>query len=119
MRPPRETIKSPVRLAAVAGGVLGVILAAAFSTVIDALEIFYSLLSVSLFVPVVAGLYLRRVGAPEALTAIGTGVSFLLAIHIHTDGQGYGPWTPTLIALFFAGSTFAFLNSRLRHTRAK
>ncbi len=102
------------RLAAVAGGAFGVILAVGFATVIDALEIFYSLLSVSLFVPVVAGLYLRRVGAPEALAAIGTGVSVLLAVHLHTEGQGYGPWTPTLIGLLFAGSIFAFLNSRHR-----
>src|SRR5206468_7635080 len=40
------------RLAAVAGGMLGVGLAIVAPTVIDALTVFYSLLSVSLFVPV-------------------------------------------------------------------
>jgi SSS family solute:Na+ symporter len=98
------------RRAAVVGGGLGVLLAVWFSTVIDALSIFYSLLSVSLFVPVVAGLHVRRVGAPEALAAIGTGVSVLLAAHLHTGGEGYGPWTPTLIGLLIAGATFALLN---------
>lgn len=100
------------RLAAVAGGVLGVTLAIVSPTVTDALKIFYSLLSVSLFVPVVAGLYLRRLGKPEGLAAIGAGVSLLLAVHLRTGGEGFGLWSPTLIGLVAAAVGFGLVKMR-------
>ena len=48
------------RLTAVAGGAIGVLLAILLDTVIGALTIFYSLLVVTLFVPILGGLYTRR-----------------------------------------------------------
>jgi SSS family solute:Na+ symporter len=87
------------RIAAVAGGTIGVLLAIVSPTVIGALSIFYSLLGVSLFVPVVAGLYVRRAGTPEALAAIGGGVSVLLAVRFATDGHGFGVVSPPLAGL--------------------
>jgi SSS family solute:Na+ symporter len=94
------------RLAAVGGGVLGVTLAIVVPTVIDALTIFYSLLSVSLFVPVLAGIFSRRGEVPEALAAVGGGVTVLLTIHLLTGGEGFGIWSPTLIGLVAAGLAF-------------
>ncbi len=70
------------RAAAVAGGALGVFLAVVLPSVIDSLSIFYSLLSVTLFVPVVAGLYSRRPGVPEALAAIAGGIGALTAARL-------------------------------------
>jgi SSS family solute:Na+ symporter len=87
------------RWAAVAGGTFGVALAIAAPSVIDALRIFYSLLSVSLFVPLVAGLYVRRVGTPEAAAAIGCGVSLMLLSHLATGGRGWGAVSPAAIGL--------------------
>ena len=49
------------RWAAVSGGTLGVAMAVAAPSVIGALSIFYTVLGVCLFVPVMAGLYVRRV----------------------------------------------------------
>ena len=100
------------RLAAIAGGALGVVIALAFETVIDTLTIFYSILSVSLFVPVVAGLHYRKTGAVEALAAIGTGVLTLLAVHLRTAGQGYGIWTPTLLGMAVSAVGFVLLRRR-------
>ncbi len=100
------------RLAAVGGGALGITLAIVSPTIIGALTIFYSLLSVSLFVPVVAGLYLQRVGKPEALAAIGAGVSFLLVVHLTTGGRGFGIWSPTLIGLVAATVGFCLVKMR-------
>ncbi len=68
------------RFGALLGGTAGVALAVILPTVIASLTIFYALLSVSLFVPVVAGLYTRRTGAFEALAAIGAGLSALAAV---------------------------------------
>ena len=46
-------------------------------TVIDALTIFYTLLGVSLFVPMMAGLYDRRAGAVSALASAAAGVGLV------------------------------------------
>ena len=73
------------RIAAWVGGACGVALAVALPSVIASLSIFYSLLGVSLFVPVVAGLQLRRIGTPEALAAIGGGIAVLIAAR-------FAPW---------------------------
>lgn len=94
------------RMAAVGGGVLGVTLAIISPTVIDALTVFYAVLSVSLFVPILAGLYTGKGGAPEAWAAIGAGVSALLTVHLWTDGKGYGIWSPSLVGLVSAALGF-------------
>ncbi|MFM7120244.1 MAG: hypothetical protein ACKOZX_08365, partial [Gammaproteobacteria bacterium] len=67
------------RWAALLGAAAGVAIALVVPTVIGALSVFYTLLGVSLFVLVLAGLYLRGVGVPEALAAIAGGVTFVLA----------------------------------------
>lgn len=87
-----RTILRVARLAAVAGGAVGVVLAIQLPTVIGALSIFYTLLGVSLFVPVIAGLYVKRASTAEALAAVVGGVSFVLAVQL--SGQaGRAVWT--------------------------
>ncbi len=66
------------RGATVLAGALGVLIAVAAPTVIAILSVFYSLLGVSLFVPVVGGLYVPRAGTREAASAIGAGCLTLL-----------------------------------------
>lgn len=95
------------RLAAVAGGAGGVLLALQLETVIGALGIFYSLLSVSLFVPVIGGLLTRRAGAPEALASMTAGVATLLFVTYTTGGLGYGLLNPNLLGL--AAATLAYV----------
>jgi SSS family solute:Na+ symporter len=99
------------RLAALGGGTLGVLLAIVSPTIIGALSIFYTLLSVSLFVPVIAGLYARRVHVAEALAAIGAGVAIVIALQLSTSGRGFGRLTPALIGI--AGAILAFFIVRL------
>jgi len=69
------------RIAALAGGVLGVAVAIAVPSIIGVLTIFYGLVSVALFVPVVAGLYSRRPDAAAARAAILISVGTTLALH--------------------------------------
>jgi SSS family solute:Na+ symporter len=109
-------VLSVARWAAVAGGTLGVLLAVVFSTVIGALSIFYTVLSVSLFVPIVAGLYLRRAGTPEALAAIGAGIAALAAAQLGTGGRGLGPFPPVVVGLLAAAGACA-LSLALRPRR--
>lgn len=86
-----DRVLSVARRAALAGGVLGVLLAVVIPTVIDSLTVFYSVLSVTLFVPVVAGLHTRRPGVAEALAAIGAGVTVLFAVRLSPLGE-ISPW---------------------------
>jgi SSS family solute:Na+ symporter len=97
------------RGAAVIGGILGVALSLLIPTVIKGLEIFYALLGVSLFVPVVAGLHTRKSGAPEAFAAIGAGVATLLAVQLATRGAGFGPFTPNLLGLLASAVGFGLV----------
>ena len=80
------------RMSAVAGGVLGVLLSIYLSTIVQAMTVFYSLLGVSLFVPVLGGLYSRRAGQAEALAAIVAGVTVLLVVRFGVAGRTCG-WT--------------------------
>jgi SSS family solute:Na+ symporter len=95
------------RGAAIASGMLGVALAIVSPTIIGVLSIFYTLLGVSLFVPIVAGLYLRRSSTTEALAAIAAGVVVMLAAQLATDGRGFGRITPAMVGLAAAVVGFA------------
>ncbi|MBI2188038.1 MAG: sodium:solute symporter family protein [Acidobacteria bacterium] len=94
------------RLTAVAGGALGVLLAIVLQTVIGALTIFYSLLVVTLFVPILGGLYVTRARAVDALAAIAAGVATLFAVRFW--GSGEALWLdPTLAGIVAAAAAFA------------
>ena len=93
------------RLAAVVGGTVGVMLSIYLTTVISALTIFYSILGVSLFVPVVGGLYTRRAGSGAAMAAIAAGVVALLLVRVGF-GDEYAWLDPTLVGLLAASAAF-------------
>jgi SSS family solute:Na+ symporter len=96
-------VLSVARGAAIAGGVLGVLLALVAETIIGALSVFYSVLSVCLFVPVVAGLYVPRLRTPDALTAILAGLAAMGLVHAATGGAGVGVASPVLVGLVSSG----------------
>jgi SSS family solute:Na+ symporter len=102
------------RLAAVGGGVLGVLLAIYLSTIVMAMTVFYSLLGVSLFVPVLGGLVSRRAGQREALGAIAAGVITLLVVRFGV--AGVYPWLdPSLAGLLAAALVYGLLMLAPRH----
>ena len=87
------------RLAAIGGGALGVLIALVSGTIIGTLSFFYAVLGVCLFVPVVGGLYLRRVGRRDALAAIIGGLIVMLAVQIPRGGAPIGWLTPAMVGL--------------------
>lgn len=93
------------RITAAIGGVLGVLLAMWLDTVIGALTIFYSLLVVTLFVPVLGGLYLGRPREGSALAAMAAGVLTLFVLRIGLFGSA-GGLDPTLGALAAAAIAY-------------
>jgi solute:Na+ symporter, SSS family len=110
-----RTLLAVTRGAAVGCGSIAVVIAIVSPTIIGVIGIFYALLGVSLFVPILAGLYSRRAGAPEAIAAIAAGVVTMLAIQLTTGGRGIGGLTPALVGILAATVGFAIVFlSRMR-----
>ncbi len=97
------------RLAAIAGGALGVLLAIVIPTVFDSIILFYSVLVVIFFVPIVAGLHTRRPGVPEALAAIGFGITARFATAWLELPQLLRWLDPTLLGIIASGAAFALV----------
>lgn len=93
------------RVSAVVGGTLGVVLSIYLTTVTEAVGMFYSLLAVTLFVPLLVGLYSRRGGSPEALSAIAVGISTMLSVRVLMAGR-YWWLDPTLAGIVAAAMAF-------------
>ena len=94
------------RAAALVGGLGGVLLAVRLPNVIAALAIFYSLLGVSLFVPVIGGLYVRRAGTPEALASVAAGIATLLYLNQQPWAMRSIVFNPSLAGLVAAALAF-------------
>jgi SSS family solute:Na+ symporter len=91
--------------AATAAGA-GLAMALVLPTVVDALKIFYSVLTVALFVPVVSGLLWTRPGSVEVLSSIAVGLSAMLAAYLASGGQGVGGVPPVVAGLIGASLGF-------------
>ena len=68
------------RGAAILGGAAGVVLSIYLATVVTALTIFYSIIIVSLLVPILGGLFVPRAGSAEALASIAAGLVTLFVV---------------------------------------
>lgn len=105
------------RVTAVALGVVAVMLAMTAGSVIDALSVFYTLMGVGLFVPMLAGLFLPRATTAGALAATLTGIAAVLAVR--TFGQPGPPWmTPAIWGLLVSVVVMAGSLAVLRPSRA-
>jgi SSS family solute:Na+ symporter len=102
------------RLSAAAGAVLGIGLATMYQSVVGALQVFYSLLVVTLFVPVIAALYVRGVSRREGLASVLVGVPVLVFTHVATAGVGWGAATPVVLGVAASGAAFALLRAARR-----
>jgi solute:Na+ symporter, SSS family len=68
------------RGAAILGGAAGVVMSIYLATVVSALTIFYSIIIVSLLVPILGGLFVRHAGSAEALSSIAAGLATLFVV---------------------------------------
>lgn len=95
------------RITAIVCGALGAALAILFKTVIAALTIFYTMLSAALFLPLIAGLYLKRVSARAALATIIISVTVTFTVEQSFWG------VPSLIWGILAGALVMIAVSRI------
>lgn len=77
------------RGSAIACGIGGALLAMLLDTVIGALTIFYTLLPAALLLPLIAGLYLKRVTTRAAIASICVSVAVVVVCELMTKGQGW------------------------------
>ena len=91
------------RRAAVAGGLAGIAIAMVATSIVDALYFFYDLLAVSLFVPLIVGLYSGSIRTGEALASIWAGVTVLTIVRLTAGAGGIGGLTPAMLGLGAAG----------------
>jgi SSS family solute:Na+ symporter len=87
------------RYAAIAGGAMGILIALVAETIIGALSFFYSVLGMCLFVPLVGGLAVGRMGRREALAAIAGGGVVMLALQLGAWDGRPSAVTPALAGL--------------------
>lgn len=108
------------RLAAVAGGLLGVLLALVTPTIVGALSLFYAMLGATLFVPLLVALHARVPRGAEVRVSMAAGaIAVLLRQALGAPGQG-GLWAPGTVGLAaaVAGYAAAVLWRRLWPTTA-
>lgn len=103
------------RLSSVSAGVLGTFLALSLPSVISALEIFYSLLSASLFVPLVWGLYNSKPGTGTCIRAIAASLAATITVHFLTGGEGLLMISP--LAFGIISSLILFATAWVRESR--
>jgi len=97
------------RIVAVAAGAIGYLLTFLLDSVVGALTIFYQLMVVTLFAPMLGGLLLPRGGRWAALASMLVGVATLLTTSIATGGAGYGWAAPHLLGLIASALTYLIL----------
>jgi len=94
------------RWTAAFAGAAGMMLAVALGSVVNALTIFYTLIGVSLFVPILAGLFSRRTTPSNAFATMIGGISTALAVHVLTGGRGWGVVSPAVAGLTVAAAVW-------------
>jgi SSS family solute:Na+ symporter len=109
-----EEVLRVARVAAVVGGFCGVGVALIYGSVRAAVGVFYAVLTVTLFVPVIGGLYFRDTGHRDGLASVLTGVSFLGVVHLATGGRGYGIVSPALAGVLASAAAFALARGMKR-----
>lgn len=97
-----QRVLQVARATTIVAGALGTALAIVSPTVIGALTIFYTLLGVSLFVPILGGLYVRAAKTRHAIVAMVLGVGTVLVVQVATAGTGIGIVSPALVGLMAA-----------------
>ena len=95
------------RIAAIVGGCCGVAIAMIYGSVRAAVGVFYAILTVTLFVPVVGALYMRDARRAHGLASLFSGIPVLLIVHTLTHGRGYGVVSPVLAGVVASVAGFA------------
>ncbi len=101
------------RIASAGAGICGILAAIVLPSIIAAIGIFYGLIAVALFVPVLAGLYSKRVLSSAAVWSIGGALAATLFTSTVTGGRGFGVFSPEAVGIAMAAAVM--IGFRLLH----
>jgi hypothetical protein len=82
-----------------------------YGSVRAAVGVFYAILTVTLFVPILGALFVRGAGRVAGLASVFTGVPVLVVTHYLSGGRGYGVLSPALIGVLASAAAFAFAHA--------
>jgi SSS family solute:Na+ symporter len=91
------------RLAAGAGGLMGVVLAVVLPSVASALKIFYGVMTAALFMPLLFGLLTSRPGAAHARAAIAISIVTTGGLLLALEGRPSAAWLPSAAGVALSG----------------
>ena len=94
---------------ALVSGIMGFILTFYFDSIVSAITLFYQLMIVTLFAPILGGLLLPRAGRWSALAAMLVGVGTMITTSIATGGAGWGWAPPHFLGLVASSLTYFVL----------
>jgi len=95
------------RAAAIVGGACGIGIAMIYGSVRAAVGVFYAILTVTLSVPLIGGLFVGRARRAHGVAALSSGIPVLLLVQVLTGGRGYGVVSPVLAGLLASAAGFA------------
>jgi SSS family solute:Na+ symporter len=105
------TLLVATRWTALGAGLAGIAAAILLPSVIAALTIFYGLLAVALFVPLLAGLYFAQPTARAALATMVVSLAAAAVAHIVTHGAGWSVLTPYAVGILAGAVVMALASS--------
>ncbi len=95
------------RVSALAFGAVGIFLALHFQSILAVLSFFYGLLTVTLCVPLLAGLFSSKARESTALASIGLSLTTAALVHYATAGEGLGLLSPVAAGIVVSAAVFA------------
>lgn len=87
------------RIVTIIVGITGVLIALVLPNIITALQIFYTLMSVSITAPLIFGLFSERASSKGAFFAAGSGVVVTIIFQFFNAGQGFWILNPASLGM--------------------
>jgi len=105
------------RLAAVAGGGLGILVAIVTPTIVGALSFFYAMLGATVLVPVLVATHAHVNRRREVLASILAGAAAVVVVLLWGGGRPGSLWTPATVGVLSAGATY-LVGVVINHSRS-
>ena len=105
------------RLAAVAGGALGILVAIVTPTIVGALSFFYAMLGATVLVPVLVATHAHVNRRREVLASILAGAAAVVVVQLWGGGRPGSLWTPATVGVLSAGATY-LVGVVINHSRS-
>ena len=94
------------RVSAILFGAIGIFLALQFQSILAVLSFFYGLVTVTLCVPLLAGLFSSKARESTALVSIALSLGAAALVHFATAGEGFGLMSPVAAGIVVSATVF-------------